>query len=58
MANRFATFEIFVSQAVTKLLNDASWSRTKDLKKQCTEVLGTLPQYSADLASYHSVNCL
>lgn len=50
MANRRATFEIFVSQAVQKLMNDASWSRqTKDLRKQCTEVLGTLPQRMARL---------
>lgn len=42
MANRFATFELFVSQAVKKLRTDASWGRAKDLRKQCTEVLGAL----------------
>lgn len=61
MANRFATFEIFVSQAVQKLVNDASWGRTtKDLRKQCTEVLGALSQKHGlnfcFLAQLHTAN--
>jgi hypothetical protein len=43
MADRFATFEIFVSQSVQKLMNDASWGRqTKELRKKCSEVLGAI----------------